>query len=346
MDTRDTETAMNRLFESIYNCVAPMPVNGETQKSFYTQLPAGSAVSGMGDKELAIMMDNIPAVQRDYAATKKVSSVYEKILSAVLPPDEPPKEKQDAYNEAKKLIQNDNPTYDAYKKARSVYNKAYLKYCRMKNDSKADAYDIEDAKMDMDDAYDDFIAAGKEEIECALSTVASYERYMPQAVFNRAGSVFGQASAEKDRNGYFPVDCVPANWKEPNTLAWEEITLMASSQTFVIANEAKKVEFSRKNEYSNGWWLWKEGTRVTEQEKEVLKAANSKMQTEDLSLTMELAVVEIDRPWFHAELLSYSEAKIKNEPAGVICSGTLTGGGEMPLIPSAFVLVRNVNVYN
>ena len=77
-----------------------------------------------------------------------------------------------------------------------------------------------------------------------------------------------------------------------------------------------------------------------------LQSANANMTPEDLSLDMEIAIVEISRPWFNTSLLSYKGAQLEHEDAGAICSGTLSGEGIMQLIPSAFVFVRNVVVYN
>lgn len=340
------QQSMERLFEGLYNCVAPMPDGGQAQQSFFTQFQAGMGIKELQDSEAALMADRIPAVQRDYAPGKKVSDVYEEILGAEVPEDTPSPEKKQAYEDAKALTDPENPGYQAYKKAKRVYDRACLAYWRKCNDSKADPVDIAEAKMDMNDAYEDWEAAGRNEISQALETISAYERYTPRAIFNSAASMFAQVQAEEKTKGYYPVTFVPGNWRESGALTWEEIDLQLSSQTFTLSSDAKDTCFSKTKEYSGGWWFWKYKDKTTEEERSMIKSANSMMRTEDLGISLELAVVEIDRPWFHENLLSFSQAWIKNEAAGAICSGTLMGSGAMQLIPAAFVLVRNVKLYN
>lgn len=339
------QEAANKLYEGIYNFVAPMPEDNQKQLSFYTQLRCGIDVSEFAEKEGSLLADEIPLVQRDLVASgKNVSDVYPKILGASLPGDNPPEDKKKAYEAARELVSGSG--YDEYKKAKRACDRAYLKYCRLKNDSKADEEDKIEAKMDWDDAQEDLIRAGKNEMEAALSTINAYERYTPQAVFNRAAQVFDQASTQKQVKGYYETDFIPRDWMKADKLAWESISVQSSEQVFRLDSDTQKTDFSRSSDYSGGWWFWKYADRVTEEQHKSLKTANSLMDTSDLSLSMEVAVVQISRPWFNGSLLSYSEAYLKNEDAGSICSGTLLGNGAMQLLPTAFVLVRNVSIYN
>ncbi len=339
------QEAANKLFEGIYNFVAPMPEGNQKQMSFYTQLRCGIDVSEFAEKESSLLADEIPLVQRDLVASgRNVSDVYPKILSASLPEDNPPEDKKKAYEAARELVAGSG--YDEYRKAKRACDKAFLKYCRLKNDSNADEDDRIEAKMDWDDAQEDLIRAGKNEMEAALNIIDAYERYTPQAVFNRAAQVFDQASTQKQVKGYYETDFIPRDWTKADKLAWESISVQSSEQTFRMDSDSQKTEFSRSLDYSGGWWFWKYAARVTEEQNKALKTANLQMATSDLSLSMEVAVVQISRPWFNGSLLSYSEAYLKNEDAGIICSGTLLGNGAMQLLPTAFVLVRNVSIYN
>lgn len=340
------QQAMERLFEGLYNCVAPMPDDGQPQKSFFTQFRAGMNIGDLQEMEAALMADRIPEVWRDYTPNRKVSDVYEEILGAELPEDMPSEEKKQAYEAAKELTAQDSPDYQAYKSAKRTYEKACLAYWRKLNDSKADPIDVEEAKMDKDDAYEDWEAAGMNEIGQALETISTYERYTPRAIFHSAASMFAQVQAEKKTKGYYPVTFIPGNWREAGALAWESIDLQLSGQSFTLSSEAKNTCFSKTEGYSGGWWLWKYEDKVSEEEKCMIKDANSVMKTEDLGISLELAVVEIDRPWFQENLLSFSQARISSEAPGCICSGSLVGNGSMQLIPTAFVLARNIKLYN
>lgn len=339
------QEAANKLYEGIYNFVAPMPEGNQKQMSFYTQLRCGIDVSDFQEKESSLFADEIPLVQRDLVASgRNVSDVYPKILGASLPEDNPPEDKKNAYETAKELVAGSG--YDEYKKAKRACDKAFLKYCRLKNDSNAQEEDVMEAKMDWDDAQEDLIRAGKNEMEAALNTINAYERYTPQSVFNKAAQVFDQAATQKQVKGYYETDFIPRDWTKAEKLAWESISLQSSEQTFRMDSDSQKTDFSRTSDYSGGWWFWKYADRVTEEQHKELKTANSRMATNDLSLSMEVAVVQISRPWFNGSLLSYSEACLKNEEAGAVCSGTLLGNGAMQLLPTAFVLVRNVSIYN
>lgn len=339
------QEAANKLFEGIYNFVAPMPEGGQRQMSFYTQMRSGIDVSGFGEKEGALLADEIPLVQRDLVASgKNVSDVYPKILGASLPEDNPPEDKKKAYAKAKELVAGSG--YDDYKKAKRACDRAYLKYCRLKNDSKADEDDVMEAKMDWDDAQQDLIRAGKNEIETALNVIDAYERYTPQAVFNRAAEIFDQAGTQRQAKGYYETDFIPKDWTKADRLAWESISVQSSEQTFRMDSDSQKTSFSKSYDCSGGWWFWKYADKMTEEQKRAVKEANSQMTTSDLALSMEVATVQISRPWFNGALLSYSQAFLKNEGAGAVCSGTLLGNGAMQLLPTAFVLVRNVSIYN
>lgn len=342
------QEAMQKLFEGIYNFVAPAPdpCDRVEQKSFYTQLRAGIDISGFTKKEYALMADDIPAVQRDYAATAKVSDVYQKILGAVVPEDRPSEERQKEYENAKSLVSKDSEDYADYKDARKNYQKAYIAYCRLLNDKNADPYDVEEAKMDMQNAFEDFEAANKTEIEDALSLIATYEHYTPSSIFNNAGLVFEQEKTKNNTTGYYDIDLIPNLEKGPDKLAWEKTVIHTSSQEITLGTEASATDFSSLDEISGGWWFWKYKNQASAEEQKLLQSANSNMKTNDMSLSMEVAVAEINRPWFNEALLTYSEAYLRNEDAGVICGGKLTGGGVMPIVPTAFVFVRNVKIYN
>ncbi len=342
----ENQEAMRKLFDGIYNFVAPVPDEGQEQKSFYTQLRTGIDVSGFTKKEYAIMADVIPAVQRDYAEAGKVSEVYQKILGATVPMDSASEENQKKYEKAKELLSKNSETYADYKEARKVYQKAYRVYCRLLNDKNANLYDVEDAKMDMQNAFDDFEAAGKSEIEEALAVVSAYEKYTPFSVFTKAGQIFDQAETDERTKGYYDVDLIPNVEKGLKQLAWEEAVIHTSSQNISIGNEAKQTSFSNLDEVSSGWWLWKSKEQASSEEKQLMNSANSKMRTNDMSLSMEIAIVEISRPWFNESLLTYSGAYLQDEQPGTICGGTLLGGGAMPIVPTAFILVKNVKIYN
>ena len=224
------QEAANKLFEGIYNFVAPMPEGNQKQMSFYTQLRCGIDVSEFAEKESSLLADEIPLVQRDLVASgRNVSDVYPKILSASLPEDNPPEDKKKAYEAARELVAGSG--YDEYRKAKRACDKAFLKYCRLKNDSNADEDDRIEAKMDWDDAQEDLIRAGKNEMEAALNIIDAYERYTPQAVFNRAAQVFDQASTQKQVKGYYETDFIPRDWTKADKLAWESISVQSSEQS-------------------------------------------------------------------------------------------------------------------
>ncbi len=339
------EEAAKRLFEGIYNFVAPMPDGNGKQKSFYTQLHSGMDVSGFTIKDGALMADQIPLIQKDHVASgRNVSDVYQKVLGAILPPDNPPADKKAAYEEAKKLVAGSR--YDEYRKARKAYNAAYRRYCRLKNDSGADPEDVMEAKMDLEEAMEDLIRADKNEMETALATIDAYERFTPQAVFNKAAQIFDEAATERKTIGYYETDFVPGNWTDPSLLAWEKVSIQVSKQSYKTDSVSQQTIFSSASDLSGGWWFWKYADKATEQQRREVNRANSVMSTSDLSLSMEIAVVQLSRPWFNETLLSYSEAYLKNEAAGTICNGELLGGGIMQMIPTAFVLARNISIYN
>ncbi len=344
---KDNQYVLNKIFESISNYVAPMTTDTVEPESFYTQFKMGIGLNTLNTKDASLMADASPKVQRDYIQGFNVSDQYSKILSSKLPEDSPSPIEEEKYEQALQLINDDDPKYKKYVNTKKEYDTAILNYYWKKNDSNSSEIDIAKAKMEMDAAYKSLVAAGKSEYENAFNIVATHNKYTPSAVFDKANSVFGSAQDMADTFGYFETNFIPSSWLDNSgdDLAWAKITIKTDSVDVKLTSETAKTTFSSYSDLSGGWWFWKYADRVSKTQQEAVDSANSDVKSSNLSLSMEIAQVQINRAWFNSSLLTYSEAYIPNEDAGVICSGTLNGNGGMQLIPCSFILIRNLSAY-
>lgn len=236
-----------------------------------------------------------------------------------------------------------SPVTMAYRKAQTAYAKAicdygaaYIGYDLTKREDQRE-FNVKAPLLQnmVDQAWDAWESAGKARVESAQNALAST---INNAISHAIGQLRKAVSATQAGLGGTPTPwllsyALPSDWASA-TCQGTKLTLKSSSldtQTSKSSHEyAASAQFN--------WGLW-HGSGGSEG-----KFQNSRVATkaESFELEAELITVSINRDWFNPLLLTMSNWWVKGYQQNGISDGQ--GGGKVPLIPSAFVVARNVKV--
>lgn len=128
---------------------------------------------------------------------------------------------------------------------------------------------------------------------------------------------------------------VPSNWMTSSAKA-TKLTIKSSSIKTSSSSEATSYAVSARGAY--GLWHAQGSVSGNHQEQQ------AHMSAEEFELSAELLLVQIKRPWFNPLLLSMQDWWVSGVPADGVADGKVKGDPKrlMPLVPTGFVLARNV----
>lgn len=359
MPKKTTADLLNILFAELNNIAAPADLSPgappplafvTTMFPGVTVLPADFDPATLAGKtKLYTWMNSLPAVNKRYLDSgKSCPDMYKKILSAQFPPDDPEKAKamEAAYNAALDLLDDDRvmDKFDKYKGKYVTARNAYFTACNKTGLAEAEHEEmIRQAKVAMDDAWDTWNGRGrKSQVEEALATCARYLAYTPNKVFADAQKVFEQARIEGV--GY-PVTCIPGTWAtDPESLSWTDVVITQNSSESKTHHDVETMDAGFSAAYSSGPWHASASGEFHDQ----VEKLNQSASTENLAVSFQVARVEIRRDWFTSALLTYGQAVVPGQKAGSICAGSLEKAAkcDFPFLPTAFLVARNINIYN
>lgn len=357
MAQKTTEQILNELFSKINNVIAPADFSGGAQsRQFVALMFPGLTVSPKdydittfdGRKNLYRLADQLPAVNKSYLDSgRKCSDMYFKMLSAQVSEDNSAQAKalEAAYKKAQAYLAT--PAYKEYKVYRDEYNDAHDDYLSILNDPDLSDREREkalrSAKRAMQEAEDDWNALGhKREVEDALATSQRYLAFTPKSFFANAGRIF--EAAKDPENDFYPAVCLPSEWAvNPDALSWTRVVLKQGSSESKLQEDVKQIDSDFSASFSSGLWH-AEGSGGYHDRMEQL---NKSATVDKLGISFEIARVNISRDWFTSALLGY-DATIPGMKKGGLCAGSLDKAAqcEFPFLPTAFIIARNINVYN
>lgn len=141
------------------------------------------------------------------------------------------------------------------------------------------------------------------------------------------------------------MTCIPDTWATaPDSLSWTNVIIKQNSSESHTHHDVQKLDADFSAEYRSGpWKASASGGYHNDTEK-----MNKSSSVEKLAVSFQVARVEIQRDWFTSALLTYSQAIVPGQKAGSICAGSLAEAArcDFPFLPTAFLVVRNVNIYN
>lgn len=355
MPEKSTEEILNKIFDKLNNILAPAdltpgappPLNFVTlalpgvtvrREDFDPETPAGR-------DNLYRMMDRLPAANKQYLDSgRRCSEMFAQILSATPPAGDPAKARalKAKYQEAQDYLRGRE--YQEYKTCRRTYNRARDLFLRLQNETSPDQGALVEAREDMDEALDDWLALGhKKDVEAALAVCQNYLAATPEAIFAAAGQAFERA---KDPvTGLYPVTCLPASWAaDPESLSWTDVVIKQGGSEDRLHTDVKRLDASFSANFAYGLWHASASGGYHDQTERINKSST----VDRLGISCQIARVELARDWFTSSLITYPGATIDGRGPGSLCAGSLAGAADcdFPFLPTALVVARNIHIYN
>jgi hypothetical protein len=310
------------------------------------------------------MVDALPTTGPLWADSgKKVSDIYKGLVANANTATQPSKEQKEIYQQAYAFLNTETQTKDfkgnvkkktdpsdiviAYDDARAAYITAVGGYRSAYN-----GYDLDQIKdqrawnavapglqLNLDQAWNQWNRAGKAEVEDAQNALSST---INDAVRYAIDETRRLVSPEYQMAGFGGAPVWLPSYALPTS--WAQASSKASKLTFT-SSYLNKTESSNAHEYSaaasGSWGLWHASAEVSGK----IEEKKSHMDAQNLTLEAELIAVSIKRPWFNPLLLSMRDWWVTGIPKGGISNGDARDPkGVMPLVPTGFVVSRNVKI--
>lgn len=222
----------------------------------------------------------------------------------------------------------------------------------------------------VDQAYDTWIGEGAEKVEQALSTIAAEGQDVVDAMVANAKELFQAWSLAglagvPTQTQYSMVS--PITWYDPtdNSTGFETLTVTSQS----AAADAQQ----NRNSFSNSWYQGQSSNTTasasgsffgislgasggSSQASSTSNAGGQSAttsqtgdQTSEVSITLEWLLCQVQRPWLVSDLFYVNGWYMVNQRKDSISDGTVQGQIDneaqlLPMIPTAFLVVRNVTI--
>lgn len=330
----------------------------------YTDALSGGNPKGniLAAENLSTFVDKVPDLSGAMWAPKDgLAKTYQGIVSgANIDPEFLPSQEQEALYkklkgiltiniEHKNLITDkvtvtlgDSPLFEAYKEAKEAYVSALFDATQVVLDADLTTnlgrrqanIDKRRADAEVKAKYKSWIAAGKSDVDEVLDALESIKNNAISAAINDAKEVMEKskwvASNSELGQPWMLSSVTPSNWTEPTC---KGITITVSSDKLKTETSTMAKTYSK----SSRGWFWYGGSNAsgsTDTNDVSLEAESFKMQAE-------LVLVRIHRPWLNQLLFTMSGWRNNAYSSeNLISDGT--GGGALPAIPTAFLMMRNV----
>ncbi|HEY3732650.1 MAG TPA: hypothetical protein VGL63_01935 [Streptosporangiaceae bacterium] len=221
----------------------------------------------------------------------------------------------------------------------------------------------------VDQAYDTWMAQGAADIEQALATVSSVGLDVQAAMVTQARQLFdawnlGIAGLPSE-TAYSMI--TPTNWYDSTdeSVGFEKLT--------VSSNDWSEQSATASNSYASNWYNGQSsstsgeggamfmgfmiGGGASHSDSSDAQGASGGSgsvttfddQTTNVTITFEWGLCRIERPWLVSDLFHMSGWYLVNAKKNSISDGTIAGQVKnqqqlMPMIPTAFLVVRNVTI--
>jgi hypothetical protein len=315
----------------------------------------------------ATMVDNLPAFQGDYVPSgAMLSKTYSNIVNGAntkltIDPDQ-----QNTYDLAynylnttvevkdflgkvqkqtgpSQIYNTYNNNLTAYIAAVAAYRTAYLGYNLNNLDDQRKWQANEPLLANaVTQSYNTWRAQGATQVEQALAALAttinsSVKNAIVQAQ-DQVSAIKSLPSALGNKNNWFMAYALPSNWYDPQAPGFSKLTL--SSSNLNTSQSSSSHGWNAGGSWSGGLWSVKAQTGGS------TNSSNYHMDADQFTLTAEIAVVRVMRPWFNDLIFRMNGWYIDSRNKFGISNGQIegNGGNMMPIFPTAFIVARNIQI--
>ena len=194
-------------------------------------------------------------------------------------------------------------------------------------------------RNNVDQTYTTWRAQGAAQVEQALAALASS---INDAVGNAISAAQRQmaspmASSTGDGSGWYFTYPIPGNFADPGAAGFTTLTL--SSDNLETTASSTYSDWGASG--SASWGLWSGSASASKHHAD----SHAHMDASTFKLTAEIAVVRVFRAWLNDLIFKMNNWYSNMGDANCISIGKLTSDTlVMPLIPTAFVVARNVAI--
>jgi hypothetical protein len=321
------------------------------------------------------LVDPIPSVSSIYEPNgNKVSQLYEQVVNSQVIPPPPNPEAEQRYKAAYDFLHTQVPNLDddgnpvkpgnpqnlpvtipddsqivkIYRKKVQAYNNAvtalmaaYSQYDMSKpQDQRSWSLLAPTLQQPVKDAWDDLQAARASKIESAVATLAQEADNQAALVLNNAKRNFygwRRGNPEEPNSIFLPSFANPGNWYSSQSDGWTQITF--SSEKLVLDRNSSFQNYGGSAGFSFGFFSIGGGGGHSEQQ------AHLDEQTSRILVSFEYKRVDIRRPWLDFQVFNMKGWRTNAYGPGGYSNGTFTSNhGAFPLLPTAFIVARNVRI--
>ncbi|MGH1417073.1 MAG: hypothetical protein ACRBB0_26555 [Pelagimonas sp.] len=309
-------------------------------------------------------------------ATGSLGQVYKEIVDGAQTSLKPSKQQQDEYNNALKYLYVDVKTKDpltgkvTISKGSSAIYKAYLTFQKAYADALANYrttflnYDMSQPEQQkkfeaqapklqnaIDTAWSNWTADGhKAAVEEVLAFLAASDNNIIANVIGDAQKLMStsqQAPLVTGGGPWWLTGASPSTfWDTTKAEGWMNFTLNSNHLYTSDSSYYSQYQQSAGSSFLGliGW---------SEQSAGKTTSQSHHMQGDNLAISGQMMTVTIERPWLSSSLFNLSGWNELGQPAGWISKGSLSGIAaaltagdkqDMPVVPTAFVIVKNLTV--
>ncbi|HET7232360.1 MAG TPA: hypothetical protein VFJ16_20300 [Longimicrobium sp.] len=324
----------------------------------FSPVNSGPAADQKAARAFSDMVDVLPVDQVEWAdSTKRLSGVYEGLVAQANTTNVENPDQRHTYDLAYgylnattstppdmfgKSVQMTGPTAIAqtYNDDQTAYINAVGGYRAAFNGYNLDVVADQRAWMavepglrnTVDQAWNRWNREGKAQVEQAQQALQSSINDAVSAAITQARQLVSPGahipSLDGVGEGWLLSYAQPRDWASPSITA-SKLTLQSSYLNETASSEASSYSAGG----SGGWGLWSASASMSHSSSE----SHSHMDASEFELTAELIQVRIMRPWFNPLLLSMQGWWVDGTPEGGLAT-------MMPLVPTAFILARNVTI--
>jgi len=272
-----------------------------------------------------------------------LSHKYKEILEfAALPKKSATSAEEQEIADIRDWVEKHSQAYDQYSERFDLADKAWLQEA---NKPEADPATLNSLKRKRDKASSDWVVFGfKKDYENRKATLSYILQGYPQSFWADIQTKFGSPQASP-KGDYYPTFFYPpaSTWSDPLT-SWSTF-----SRTI---DDSKSHAVSRSTSWSAGggfgFGLWSFGASASRS----TQYNHTDSDASHVDLSFDFLRVRIQRPWFSPDVLGYRwwTWKKSHGPAVFSDGGDVAANppirplGQMPVVPTHFILVRNVRI--
>lgn len=325
-------------------------------------LDAVSPINPYGDllatEMFSNMVDAVPALQPTYAQTgNTVSGAYTMIVEGANSTETTDPDQKKIYDEAYAFLNTtttlngketigpsparvryDNNLHE-YNEAVVAYQMAYYSYDLTKKDDQR-KWQVEGRNLNNNVAqkYKTWRNDGAVQVEQAQAVLASSINSAVQNAIEHAAAAVQQRFESNVPGGpsWLLSYAMPSKWAEESVV--ENLSSLSIDSESRNTRDAKS---NKDNSWSSGLWS-KFAAGGGREQKESMTYHH--LGASEVHLSAKIGVVQIFRPWLHEYIFRMKGWFMSGTSQNGISNGTLkdNSGGYLPLIPTAFIVARDV----